>query len=99
MQFNLPKAPPAGKYTATITKVEEDPWGAMIVTWSVSAEEKEWEVPHEMVKEDYTTLVVELGFAADVAVTVLVGTKAGIDMGTRGGRKSAFIKEVVPASS
>lgn len=88
--------PPAGKFVGTIQGVNTDPWDAVLVDWSFEAQGQEWTLRQEMPTEDFGEMLLDLGFSDEVETDDLIGTKAGLDVHTRGGRKSAYVAAVAP---
>ena len=90
------KWPPRNWHTATIVRVTDATHG-ITVTWRLSAEGRQWTIPHDVDTADVNDFLVDLGLAGrSVDTAALAGTKARIYIRTFGGRTSGFIDGVKP---
>ena len=87
------KVPPMGQYRARVAAVADGEYeGEHVLTWTFTAEDREWSLPQDYDSAGLADVLVDFGFAGqDVDRSELVGREAMVEVKTFGGRTSARV--------
>ncbi|MCY4318355.1 MAG: hypothetical protein OXE76_04025 [Alphaproteobacteria bacterium] len=90
--------PPAGRYVATVARVETDEdTSGITFWWAFRAERRDFTLGQTLAEDDALEILVDLGLAGQtVEWEDAAGRRAIIDVRTFGGRTSAGVVDVRP---